>query len=119
MPAGRHPSLALMARGALLWLQKLNPDMKTAYELAMERLNKASPAVKLTAAQKQQLAELDSRYGAKIAEREISLRGEIDRAAGAGDADKAEQLQQQLVRDRKALQAELEAKKEAARHGQA
>jgi len=89
--------------------------MKTAYELAMERLNKTSPAVKLTPEQKQQLAELDSRYAAKIAEREIALRGEITAAAGREDGSKAEQLEQQLVRERKALQAELEEKKEAVR----
>ena len=55
--------------------------MKSSYELAMERLNKNAPAVKLTAKQKQELAELDSRYAAKIAEREIALNGEIARAA--------------------------------------
>ena len=36
--------------------------MKSSYELAMERLNKTAPAVKLTATQKKQLAELDARY---------------------------------------------------------
>ena len=93
------------------------PDlkMKTAYELAMERLSKTSPAVKVTAGQKKHLAELDSKYTAKIAEREISLNGEIDRAAGSRDVEKAEQLRQQLVKERKALQAELEEKKEKAR----
>ena len=64
--------------------------MKTAYELAMERLSKAAPAVKLTGAQKKQLAELDSKYAAKIAEREIALRDEIAKAAAAGDAEKVE-----------------------------
>jgi hypothetical protein len=93
--------------------------MKTAYELAMERLNRATPVVKLTAAQKRQLAELDSRYAAKIAEREISLKGEIDGAGTAGNPEQAERLRQQLVQDRQALQAELEAKKEAVRHGAA
>ena len=63
--------------------------MKTAYELAMERLNKTAPATKLTGAQKKQLAELDSKYAAKIAEREIALRDEITKAAAAGDAEKA------------------------------
>ena len=43
--------------------------MKSAYELAMERLNKTAPVVKVTGAQKKQLAELDSKYAAKIAER--------------------------------------------------
>ena len=43
--------------------------MKTAYELAMERLNKSGPSVKLSDARKKELAELDSKYAAKIAER--------------------------------------------------
>jgi hypothetical protein len=91
--------------------------MKTAYELAMERLNKTAPGVKLTPAQKKQLAELDSKYAAKIAEREISLKDEIVRAIDAGDSEKREQLQQQLVNERTALRAELEEKKERARQG--
>jgi hypothetical protein len=91
--------------------------MKTAYELAMERLNQASPGVKLTADQRKALAELDSRHTAKIAEREISLKDEIAKAAGAGDSEKAEQLQEQLVRERKALRAELEEQKERVRAG--
>ncbi len=90
--------------------------MKTAYELAMERLNRAAPAVKLTAAQKKQLAELDSRYAAKTAEREIALGDEIAKAAAQGDAEKVELLRQQLVKERKSLQAELEEKKEQVRH---
>ena len=89
--------------------------MKTAYELAMERLSKAAPATKLTGAQKKQLAELDSKYAAKIAEREIALRDEITKAAATGDAEKAETLQQQLVKERKKFQAELEEKKEQVR----
>jgi len=89
--------------------------MKSAYELAMERLNKASPAVKLTNAQKKQLAELDSKYAAKIAEREIALKDEITKAAASGEFEKSEQLEQQLLNERKKLQAELEEKKEALR----
>lgn len=90
--------------------------MKSSYELAMERLNKSAPASKLTAAQKQQLAELDARYTAKIAEREIALKGEINAANAAGDIEKFETLQRQLVAERKNLQADLEEKKEAVRH---
>jgi hypothetical protein len=91
--------------------------MKTAYELAIERLSKAAPAAKLTGAQKKQLAELDSKYAAKIAGCEIALRDEIAKAAAAGDSEKVELLQQQLVNERKKLQAELEAKKEQVRRG--
>jgi hypothetical protein len=89
--------------------------MKSAYELAMERLNKSSPAVKLTAEQKKQLAELDSQYAAKVAEREITLNDEIRRLAQSGDREKMGEIQQQLARDRKSLQAELESKKEKVR----
>ena len=89
--------------------------MKSSYELAMERLSKNSLAVKLTVQQKKQMAELDSKYAAKIAEREIALRDDINKAFAGGDAEKPEQLQQQLVIERKKLQAELEEKKEKVR----
>jgi hypothetical protein len=87
--------------------------MKTAYELAMERLNKSGPTVKLSDAQKKELAELDSKYAAKIAEREIALNAEMAKAAG--DPAKEELLREQLVMERKKLQADLEDKKEQAR----
>jgi hypothetical protein len=87
--------------------------MKTAYELAMERLNKNAPTVKLSDAQKKELAELDSKYAAKIAEREIALNAEIAKALG--DPAKEESFREQLVFERKKLQAELEDKKEQAR----
>lgn len=90
--------------------------MKSAYELAMERLNKTAPAAtKLTPEQKKELAALDSKYAAKIAEREIFVKGELAKAAAKGDEEAIEQLQKQLVSDRKSLQAELEEKKEKAR----
>ncbi len=77
----------------------------------MERLAKTAPTVKLTGAQKKQLAEQDSKYAAKIAEREIALQGEISKSTAAGDVEKAGTLQQQLTAERKKLQAELEEKK--------
>ncbi len=89
--------------------------MKSAYELAMERLNKTEPTVKLTSAQKQQLAELDSKYAAKIAEREIFLKGQLAAAAAKGDFEAVGQLEKQLVSERKTIKAELEEKKEKVR----
>jgi hypothetical protein len=89
--------------------------MKTAYELAMERLQKNVPSKKLTETQKKQLAELDSQYAAKIAGRELALADEINRAREAGDMEKAGTLQEQLVAERKKLQVELEEKKEQIR----
>jgi len=93
--------------------------MKTAYELAMERLSKSAPSPRLTDGQKKHLAELDSKYAAKIAEREIALTEEISKARAAGDFEKLEQYQQQLVNERRALQAEREEKKEQVRQGKA
>lgn len=89
--------------------------MKSAYELAMERLNKASPTVKISAAQKKALAELDSQYAAKIAERELALKDQVAQAAASGEADKVVQLEHQLVVERQKLQTELEDKKDAVR----
>jgi hypothetical protein len=89
--------------------------MKSAYELAMERLNKISPSRKLTDTEKKKLAELDSEYAAKIAGREIGLQDEIAKSAAAGDSEKVEILQQRLVKERKSLQAELEGKKASVR----
>ncbi|MBM3879559.1 MAG: hypothetical protein FJ387_07530 [Verrucomicrobia bacterium] len=91
--------------------------MKSAYELAMERLSKAEPVKKLTDEQKRQLAELDSVYGAKIAEREIFVKGQLARAEAGDDLEAATQLRRQLASDRKSLQAELEEKKEKVRQG--
>jgi hypothetical protein len=85
--------------------------MKTAYELAMERLNKTTPTTKLTDAQKGQLAELDSKYAAKIAGREIALKDEIAKVAAAGDTEKVEALRQRWIAERQKHQAELEEEK--------
>jgi hypothetical protein len=97
----------------------INEFMKSAYELAMERLNKTAPTVKITAAQKKELAELDSKYAAKIAEREIALKDEIKKFAEAGDAEKMEEAQRLLSDERKKLQSDLEEKKERVRQGKA
>jgi hypothetical protein len=91
--------------------------MKSAYELAMERLNKQSPQIKVTEEQRKELAELHSKYAAKIAEREIFVKGELAKAVAKGDFEACEQLERQLVSDRKSLQAELEEKKERVRGG--
>lgn len=89
--------------------------MKSAYELAMERLSKQSPTVKLTDAQRKQLAELDTLYKAKIAEREIFLKGEIDQAAAKGDPEAMAQLERQMSTDRRRFEQECEEKKDLVR----
>ena len=89
--------------------------MKSAYELAMERLNKTAPTIKLTDKQKKELAEIDSKYAAKIAERELLVRDELKKAIEKGDMESVEQLEKQRISDRKSLEAEKEEKKEKVR----
>ena len=91
--------------------------MKSAYELAMERLNQQAPSVKLTAEQKAKLADLDSLYKSKIADREILVKGQIEKAVDKGDYEAVEQLEKQLLSDRKSLNAELEERKDRVRQG--
>ena len=89
--------------------------MKSAYELAMERLQKTAPSVTLTAEQKAQIAEIDSTFKARIAERELFLKGEISKAAGAGKFDELESLEKQLAAEIRRLQEEGAARKEKLR----
>ena len=85
--------------------------MKSAFELAMERLEKESPTQELTDEQKAKLAELSRVYEAKIADREVFLNGEMEKAEVAGEFEQIEQLNKQLASERKVLEAELEVKK--------
>lgn len=91
--------------------------MKSAYELAMERLQKTSPTVALSDEQKAQLAEIDSQFKAKIAERELFLKGEIAKARASGEFGEAETLDKQLATDLQRLRDDCEAKKEKLRAG--
>jgi hypothetical protein len=89
--------------------------MKSAYELAMERLEKASPSLALTEDQKKELAEIDSTYRAKIAEQELFLKEQIRNAQAAGKVEEVESLEKQLASDVRRLQDDCEAKKEKLR----
>jgi hypothetical protein len=81
----------------------------------MERLEKKAPSVALTAEQKAQIAEIDSTFKARIAERELFLKGEINKAQNAGNLEEAESLQKQLTIDVRRLQEEAEARKDKLR----
>ena len=89
--------------------------MKSAYELAMERLEKQSPTAKLTGEQRAAIAEIESTYRAKIAEKELFLQAQIQKAVDARDAAEAENIRVQLTREVRRLQEECEAKKAKAR----
>lgn len=85
--------------------------MKSAYELAMERLEKSAPSVQLTDAQKAQLAEIDSIYKARIAEKELFLQGKIREANRSGEFEELEKLEKQLATEIRRLQDDCEEKK--------
>jgi hypothetical protein len=85
--------------------------MKSAYELAMERLEKSAPTVALSDAQKAQIAEIDSTYKARIAEKELFLKGQIRSARESGNLDEIENLEKQLAVELRRLQEDCEEKK--------
>ena len=90
--------------------------MKSAYELAMERLQKQTPARKLSAEQKAAIAEAESSAKAKIAEQELFLRDKIAAAAAEGKYEEAAQLEQQLAREIRRANEDAEEKKEKIRN---
>ena len=93
--------------------------MKSAYELAMERLAKSDPSADkpLTAEQKARLADIETMYKGKIAEREIFLKQRLDEALAEGKLDEIEKLQAQLKSERARLEEERDAEKERVRQG--
>lgn len=91
--------------------------MKSAYELAMERLAQADPdSVKtLSAEQKDRLAEIDRLYKGKIAEREIFLQQRLEAARSGAKLEEIQQIQRQLNNERARLEEERDAEKEHVR----
>ncbi len=91
--------------------------MKSAYELAMERLAKSDPDTSrpLTVEQKNRLAEIDRVYQGKLAEREIFLQKQLNEALAAQKAEEVQKIQQQLVNERARLEEEREEEKERVR----
>ncbi len=91
--------------------------MKSAYELAMERLNKTAPTQKLSTAQKAAIAEIESIHRSKLAEQEIRFQEQIAAAEASGDMEKARELGQLFAREKQKLSEQAESKKEAVRDG--
>ena len=84
--------------------------MKSAYELAIERLGGTR---EYSEAKKEQLAEIDSRYEARIAE--VRLHADDKRKGLAPGSPELQELQEQLSRDVTRLEAKREAEKDAVR----
>lgn len=91
------------------------PPMKSAYELAMERLGGGKPSKPLTPDQKARLAELDSVYRAKIAQEDLACQEEVAKFREMGDAGAIEERQILFREQRRRLEQELDEKKERIR----
>ncbi len=92
--------------------------MKSAYELAMERLEKSAPTVAISDEQKNEIAEVDIIYKAKIAERELFLNEQIQKKQSSSPMEALE-LEHQLNTDLRRLREECESKKDAIRNRKA
>jgi hypothetical protein len=93
--------------------------MKSALELALERTDHVRQAIReegltLTDAQRQQLAELEREYSAKIAEKDVMLQAELRKLfmnyPPAEVGGLIEQLRQQFVDEKRKLTEEKEEK---------
>lgn len=83
----------------------------------MSRLEKSEPTRSLNEEQKKALAEIDSEYAARIAERKIFLEGEIAKAFS--DELTMHDLRRQLAGEIASLEEKRELKKERLRQGSA
>ena len=101
LPSGGVPSLAGTTR-----------TMKSAYELAMERLQRQAPGKVLTEAQKAELADLESLYKSKVAQLEIQMGDDIQAAQSQEeDFAKVDELRDRLAQQRARIEAEKEEKR--------
>ena len=87
--------------------------MKSAYELAMERMGGDEKPV--TAEQKERIADVDAKYKAKIAERRIFLEKAIQDVLAQEKTEEAEELRSQLVQETAKLEAKSEEEKDRIR----
>ena len=86
--------------------------MKSAYELAMERLEKEQgPVQKLSDEQRELMAEIDRKYDAQAAEVRLTLESQIADAANVEDLQEAQarlsrelaSVEERRERDKKAV----------------
>lgn len=87
--------------------------MKSAYELAMNRLEKSAPTTTLTGKQKARIAEVDSQINAKLAEKKLFLEGQLSQA----NPTEREEITRQLASEIARLEEKRGCEKEKIRTG--
>ncbi|HMD61844.1 MAG TPA: hypothetical protein VKG78_10445 [Opitutaceae bacterium] len=95
--------------------------MKSAYELAMERLSKSDPESprSITPEQRAKLADVDRVFKGRIAEREIFLKERLEQALSGANADEVEKVRKQIASERSRLVEERESEKDRIRGSKA
>lgn len=89
--------------------------MKSAYELAMERLAAKEPVLQLSADQKQRIATIEAKCKADIAAKELLLQSELAKTLAAGATEEAAKIQRQLTDEIRRLEEKREREKDAVR----
>ena len=89
--------------------------MKSSYELAMERMG-GSEDKPLDEKQKEKIAEIETKYKAKIAERKIFLEKSVDDALAKGDQAEAEEARKILAQEISSLEEKAESEKDKIRN---
>lgn len=90
--------------------------MKSAYELAMEKFGDDESSKPLTDEQRQELAEIDNKFDAKIAERSIFLNKKLSELTAGGETEEADMVHKQLLEEKARLNEEREAAKDKVRN---
>jgi len=93
--------------------------MKSSYELAMERLRStdSSERKELSDSQKAEISEIDQKFTAKAAERQIFLNRQIAEAELQGNDEEVEQLRKQLRSELDVIEEDKEEAKNKVRNG--
>ncbi|MDH5458451.1 MAG: hypothetical protein OEY26_07045 [Nitrospinota bacterium] len=97
--------------------------LKSAWEISMEKSNKLVPGIekqkKLTARQKEQIAEIRKEFKAKIADKDVTLQHKLnhlaERTRPEDLAIESEKLKQEFSEEKEQLEKEMEAQVEAIR----
>lgn len=89
--------------------------MRSALDIALERYGGEDEGVELTDDQKQQLRDVQAKYDAKIAERQIVLDQEIQAASFGGKEEEAQQLRDTKAKEIASFRRRMEREKDKVR----
>ena len=91
--------------------------MKSAYELAMERLEAQNPGLQLNDDQKKRIAEIEAKCKADIATKELLLQSEMAKETAGGPSEEIARIQRQLADEIRRFEERRDREKDAVRRG--